>query len=242
MYLSQLVLNPRCRQVRRDLGDVHEMHRTVMSAFPRAANGQARAELGVLFRIEPNRHDGGNALLVQSEENPDWSDLPSDYLLPSGSATESKPIKEVYRHLRDEQILRFRLRANVTKKVDTKSGPDGKRRNGRRIEVRDEAGQIIWLQRRAAAAGFQLLPARANSAVPEVRVKLEDQLIGRRRRTDQQNLSNNDRRITVRPVLFEGILQIIDAEKFRSALRIGVGPGKAYGCGLLSVAALGNMS
>jgi len=35
---------------------------------------------------------------------------------------------------------------------------------------------------------------------------------------------------------FEGILEVTDAEKFRQSLKQGIGTGKAYGFGLLSVA------
>ncbi len=41
---------------------------------------------------------------------------------------------------------------------------------------------------------------------------------------------------TFQGVLFEGSLQVVDAEAFRKALAHGIGPGKAFGFGLLSVA------
>jgi CRISPR system Cascade subunit CasE len=36
-------------------------------------------------------------------------------------------------------------------------------------------------------------------------------------------------------VLFEGELRVVDADRFRQTLVEGIGPGKAYGCGLLSI-------
>ncbi len=42
--------------------------------------------------------------------------------------------------------------------------------------------------------------------------------------------------MTFGAVTFEGILEVTDAEKFRESLRQGIGTGKAYGFGLLSVA------
>jgi len=36
--------------------------------------------------------------------------------------------------------------------------------------------------------------------------------------------------------LFEGVLEVAEAAAFGAALREGVGPGKAFGFGLLSVA------
>lgn len=43
--------------------------------------------------------------------------------------------------------------------------------------------------------------------------------------------------IRVQPVLFEGRLEVTDVERFRDAIRSGIGPAKAYGCGLLSLKA-----
>jgi CRISPR system Cascade subunit CasE len=39
-------------------------------------------------------------------------------------------------------------------------------------------------------------------------------------------------------VLFNGTLAVTDPERFRAALATGIGSGKAYGFGLLSVARL----
>ena len=88
MYLSRLVLNPRSRVVRRDLADCQSLHRTVLSAFPVTGDGVgARAEFGVLHRLEPSRFGTAPALLVQSAEAPDWSRLPPEYLAPAVSDT-----------------------------------------------------------------------------------------------------------------------------------------------------------
>jgi CRISPR system Cascade subunit CasE len=42
--------------------------------------------------------------------------------------------------------------------------------------------------------------------------------------------------MTFGDVVFEGRLRVGDAEAFRRALAVGIGSGKAYGFGLLSVA------
>ena len=46
MYLSRLILNPRSRQVRSELADLYEMHRTVMQSFA----GRLEDDELVLFR------------------------------------------------------------------------------------------------------------------------------------------------------------------------------------------------
>ena len=131
--------------------------------------------------------------------------------------------------LRKGQVLRFRLRANPTKKIDTKSGPDGQRRNGRRVDLRTEPQQIEWLSRRAGGSGFRLVPLGPGSDAPAVRVGASERLRGR----------TASRLVTVAGVLFEGLLEVTDPDKLRLAIREGIGPGKAFGCGLLSLAPLG---
>ena len=117
MTLSRLVLNPRSRQVARDLADCQELHRTVLSAFPQAAGGSARQRFGVLFRIEYCR-GAAPVLLIQSHENPDFSALPSGYLAHPPTTND---IGAAWRGIARDSVFRFRLRANPTRKIETKS-------------------------------------------------------------------------------------------------------------------------
>ena len=234
MYLSRLALEPKDRRVRRDLADVRQMHRTVMSAFPSVTMpGQARAEMAVLYRVEANERRGNVVLLVQSRVRPDWGGLPVGYLADCRGDLENpatKSVSEAMTALREGQLLRFRLRANPTKKVDTKSGPDGRRRHGRRVDLRTETEQIAWLARGAGAAGFSLVPVRPGRDIPAVRIGSAEKLLGRGKGSN----------VTLVGVLFEGLLRIADPDRFRRTLEEGLGPGKAFGCGLISVAPHGN--
>ena len=45
-------------------------------------------------------------------------------------------------------------------------------------------------------------------------------------------------RVTVEGVRFDGVLRVTDAGLFRAAVEAGVGPGRAYGFGLLSFRAI----
>ena len=40
-------------------------------------------------------------------------------------------------------------------------------------------------------------------------------------------------------VQFDGVLQVVDTERLVQAIGAGIGSGKAFGCGLLSVARAG---
>lgn len=239
MFLSRLILNPRNPDVRRDLSDCQELHRTVMSAFPQSSSdGGARADLGVLYRVDTHPRTGQIALLVQSKVAPDWSGLKPGYLLDTEGDVDNpacKPVDGQYGSLEPGAVLVFRLRANPTRKIHTKSGPDGQRRNGKRVELRKEADQVQWLRRKGGGA-FRLLSVRANPQVPNVRAT-EAKLVGLPRTASEA--SAGAKRITLASVLFEGELQVADADRFRQLLTDGIGPGKAYGCGLLSVARTG---
>lgn len=235
MYLSRLWLNARSREVRRDLGNTHEMHRTVMRAFPELdpPGDAARARHGVLYRVDDDPRSGRLALYVQARTTPDWSPLPAGYLVDTMGEIDNPSTTEVlsaWATLAPGWELAFRLRANPTRKIDTKSGPDGKRRNGKRVELRDDEARLAWLQRKAKDAGFELCKARADAAVPEVSVVEERKLIGRRPQVESEKS-----RLTFAPVLYEGLLRVTNADTFRNTLANGIGPGKAFGFGLLSI-------
>lgn len=48
--------------------------------------------------------------------------------------------------------------------------------------------------------------------------------------------AEDKRPFTIRTLDFEGRLEVTDTEKFKTALFKGIGPAKAFGCGLLSLA------
>jgi CRISPR system Cascade subunit CasE len=230
MYLSRLILNPRSRAARRDIADCHDLHRTILSAFSQKENDSsgARHQFGMLHRLDIDRRSGRVTLLVQSRERPDWSRLPDDYLEETDTENPAcKPIEEIYNSLRPGARLTFRLRANPTRKIDTRSGPDGKRRNGKRVDLRREGDRIAWLKRKAEASGFRLLSVRLNNDVVNLRAQPENKFTGKRVQTG---------RLTFGSILFEGELEVTNSEAFLQALVSGIGSGKAYGFGLLSIA------
>lgn len=220
MYLSRLRLNPLSRDVARDAADVSQMHRTIMRAFPAAPEGvNPREYYSVLYRLEANRRSGTITLYVQSAVQPNWSTLPAHYALDGDNGQwPVKRVDHLYETIGPGRRLRFRLRANPTRKIDTKTGPDGVRRHGRRVPVRGEQAQVDWLRRQGERHGFAVrtLSIQASGA-PE----LKRSRIGGR---------------TFQGVLYDGTLQVVDAEAFKRALAKGIGPAKAFGFGLLSIA------
>lgn len=267
MYLSQLQLDPRHRDTRDWLADCHKLHRTVMAAFPQATSEAARAELGVLFRVErPAR--GVVPVLVQSNHEPAWS-IESRALLGARVGT----LDALEATIREGQQYRFRLRANPTRRVHRRSteGPDHReldtngrwrdaaeipeaqrtgivrrmeaervgfegRKLGPRVELTREEDRLAWLARRGRERdGFNLLSVKLDSGVESA----GDREIAATRADPGGKLfgypRDTDRRLTIATALFEGTLRVTDAEAFAHAWKGGVGPGKAFGCGLLSM-------
>lgn len=82
------------------------------------------------------------------------------------------------------------------------------------------AHQEQWLAERAAANGFSLEAGEYRVTKSQI---YKFQKHGR------------SRPVTLLSVTFDGILTVADPEKFRGALLSGIGRGKAYGNGLLTV-------
>jgi CRISPR system Cascade subunit CasE len=227
MFLTRLLLNSRSPEVRRDLGDVHDMHRRVLTGYPdQGLVDGARREYQTLYRLEVGTR-GGVSLLVQSEAKPDWSRLPEHYLEhsfePNPAITELGPLLA---RLQVGQRLRFRLRANTTKRLRGEAGVRGKR-----IELVGEERLVAWLCRKAAVSGFELAgrDAHADDPLPaRYRVSVTEEAKARGRRGGGL--------LTFGSTLFDGELVVTESQAFAAALRGGLGAAKAYGFGLLSVA------
>ena len=104
--------------------------------------------------------------------------------------------------------LRFRLQANPTVK-----------RYGKRCALYAEDEWMSWLRRKGQAHGFTVEPLDVRC------VKLG-------------SLHGQGRRQTWHAVQFDGRLQVSQPQAFSAALRAGIGSGKAFGFGLLSIARL----
>src|SRR6516225_8043246 len=157
MFLSKLCLNLRDPEVRRQVGQPYEMHRTLCSSGFRHLN---KEELGrVLFRIDTDPRGLTPIVLVQSERFPDWYALPPHFLI------EPPQCKQFDIALLTGTALRFRLRANPTKKVgsltktDRLAGMrerDGNKKNGQRLALLREEEQIAWLLHKGTEGGFTI--------------------------------------------------------------------------------------
>jgi CRISPR system Cascade subunit CasE len=174
----------------------------------------------VLYRLDSQPRTGQMTLLVQSHTAPDWGGLADkDYLLPGDPFSDlaNPAVKAIDLVLRAGQTLGFRLRANPVKRLNNDI-PEKKLKKGQRIGLFDEGEQLAWLQRQATENGFAL-----------GNVHIVDEGFHGGKTKDEQ-------RLKFFAVRFEGHLQVTDPDKLLEAVKSGIGPAKAFGCGLLSLA------
>jgi CRISPR system Cascade subunit CasE len=243
--------NPdRPRPGRHWLRNIYHVHQRLCMAFPSAARladdpdflkpfkpedfGPRQVHVtrdlnaGFLYRIDP--HTGGRVvILVQSAAKPDWAYA---FHNAAGLLAARPEVKQFNTCFEKGQRLRFRLVANPTRKIDTKSGPDGSRRNGKRVPVRTEK-LYDWLARRADSAGFSV--EKDSTAVQASYVYFNKP---QKRQDGKSGNQEKDKGQRLRSACYDGILKITDPDRFQKTLVQGIGPGKAFGLGLLSLARL----
>ncbi|HME50576.1 MAG TPA: type I-E CRISPR-associated protein Cas6/Cse3/CasE [Candidatus Lokiarchaeia archaeon] len=168
MYLSKIMLNPRNRNVARDLADCYQMHRSIMSMFPTMAEPttSARNDMGVLFRVEQELRGNSIIFILQSKVEPNVDMLPSGYVNESSGSNSIAPVSiknidSFVNHINAGTTYRFRLRANPTWKTGTTSKEErlsGKQKsNGKRAALSREQDRIDWIVRKGLENGFELL-------------------------------------------------------------------------------------
>jgi CRISPR system Cascade subunit CasE len=175
---------------------------------------------GFLFRIDP-QPGGRVVILVQSAAKPDW-----DYAFHNADYLPAAPpeVRSFDPSFAKGQRLRFRLVANPTKRLSRNSRerdgePVPEQSVGKRVPV--PADQLDeWLARRAATAGFSIV--KDSTTIQPGYVYVND--------------TPNEKGQRLRSVRYDGTLTVTDPARFRETLVRGIGPGKAFGFGLLSVA------
>ena len=191
------------------------------------------------WRLFPDDPEAKRDFLFRREEGGGW---PYFYMV-SGRRplsiknfvmVESKPYQP---KLSNGQLLSFSLRVNP---VVTKKSDDGKRQmrhdvvmNAKRERAKSgsaktyyiandlqyEAG-IRWLESRAATLGFSFDPDRVK-------------VFGYQQHRIKKVNAKKEIRFSV--LDYQGVLTVADSDRFYRTLIKGIGPAKAFGCGLMLV-------
>ncbi len=184
-----------------------------------------------LFRIDSLQ---GNrvVILVKSALRPDWNYAfqNADFLL------DAPPqCKEFTHQFAENCHYHFRLRANPAKKSGGSSKSErlaGIKKKASRLGLMDSNDQIAWLLEKARHGGFSIPGQWRESAaekIPDFRFEVV------REGFVSCGKKNHDGRFVA--VRFDGVLTVTDPALFRQTLEKGIGPAKAFGFGLLSIAA-----
>ena len=239
MYLSRLTVDLRSDSLgKKWIKNRYRVHQRLCMAFPSDdrvksdpdflapfasgdfAHGHVHVERelesGFLYRIDPA--SGGHAhILVQSAIRPNW-----EYAFHNAPYLVVEPVevREMTVFVEKGKTYRFCLEANPTRKICTKTGPDGKKRNGRRVPVQVE-NMKSWLEDRCQKNNFGFV---INS--DETYVEPGYALMRKNPNGDVSKL---------RTARFEGQLTVSDLEAFVRCATKGIGPAKSLGFGLLSV-------
>jgi CRISPR system Cascade subunit CasE len=162
-----------------------------------------------LWRLERGADtSAGATVLVQAAQSGRWAALEADLGFLLKLDADKPVPLEPFIQL--GRRYRFRLLANATVT-----------REGKRYGLHDDEELIRWLARQGQRCGFEPVSAICS---------------GRSRVAVSQGKTGH--RITIDSALFEGVLRAMDETALRRAMVAGIGPGKALGMGLLSLAPL----
>ena len=222
---------------------LHELVWSASTAGPRPSRHEPAERL--LYRHDPPgpRPSAAHSVLVQSERAPDWLGPGGPGLLPAW--VQTKALTLTPETVPPGARLRFRLRANPVVRRGRWHPRAGKHVvvGSHREAVADRLGgdpddlpgrdaQLVrWLAEKAAGErgeplGFRLAtdpdgrPACVPGPPETLRVRKPGAPAPR----------------TLVGVDFEGVLEVADPGALAAAVRAGIGRGKAYGLGLLSLA------
>jgi CRISPR system Cascade subunit CasE len=215
-WLTRIVPDTRHPQARRDTtGDAlgQGLHRRLMTLFPADAGPDPRAQFGVLFRTEDT--PAGVHILLQSTHEPDLTALPDGY-----GTSQTRPLDTLLDALRPGLTVRHRCIANAVRK------PGATTRdlyNLPAVVPLHGAAADTWWERQAEAAGLKPLSIDSHPL---------DAASGRHGSRDH----TSHKKVRHARTQFDGIAAVIDADLLRTKITEGIGRGKAYGCGLLTIA------
>lgn len=244
-FLSKVLINPLRAAGRHFLSSPQTIHAAVLGGI-----GREPVTERVLWRMDAVRGQGPSPvqgeLLVLTESRPSLHHIVEQAGYPGADGCE--PV------VRDYQVLlgllatgrefAFKVRVNPVQTTRNPQAPTAAQRRkatesegrhrGFRLAHRTVDQQIGWLLDRSERSWGFVVPEGA-AGVPDLRVVGRDRL-SFSKRTE----SGGSRRVQLQTATFEGRLRVTDVPRFTDALLSGIGPAKAYGCGLITLAPMGS--
>ncbi|MFI6530681.1 type I-E CRISPR-associated protein Cas6/Cse3/CasE [Streptomyces uncialis] len=255
-YLSKIALNPRRRSTLGLLANPHRIHAAVLAGL--AVQPVTERVLWRLENDNPHRAE----LLVLTDSRPSWTHLVEQAGWPG--ADDGAPLTGDYTSVLDKIVqgreFAFRLTANPVQSLrrpakpsaqqtqlrteqDSKPGTAAERGiRGARMPHRTARQQLHWLCDRAARHGFAIPPTQEPAPVPELGLGEPGTPAPAVSLTSRDILRfskhRDGPRVTLSTATYQGRLRVTDPDALRHTLLHGIGPAKAYGQGLLTLAPL----
>ena len=228
-YLSRVSMNPLRSGAQLLLRNPQAMHAAVLGGLSRQPVTER-----VLWRLERAPHR--LSVLVLTESRPSWEHLVEQAGWPSSDESQAlvKPYEPLLEQVARGREFAFLLRANPASSTKNPDAPTVRqkerltepRSRGVRVAHRTAEHQLTWFTDRVGKWGFSLPQSAAGE--PTVRLVARDRIVFRKR--------DNGPTVTLQTATWDGVLRVEDVNLARQTLLAGVGPGKAYGLGLLTLA------
>lgn len=199
-------------------------------ASPRAMHGAVLGGLAEYSAVERTlwRVDGPNprrpSLLVVTESKPDWAHIVEQAGWPGagGDHCVVRDYDPMLNSLTAGLEFEFRVTANPVHSVPRRPSATTERRTARTGLGTGDA-QLAWFKQRVERWGFEI-------ADDALRISASERL--------SFTKNGHGPKVILTTANFEGTLRVASPDAFVHTLRSGLGPAKAYGCGLLALSSV----
>ncbi|MFC9220745.1 type I-E CRISPR-associated protein Cas6/Cse3/CasE [Streptomyces hygroscopicus] len=261
-YLSRIRINPLRAESRHLLANPRAMHAAVTGGIPEGPDGER-----ILWRLDADNPHRPH-LFVLTHSKPDWTHIVEKAGWPDadGEHAAVRDYAPLLDQIAQGREFAFRLTASPVQNTRTPTKPtpaqtarltadtDHKPTRGFRMGHRTAAAQLQWFLTRTERWGFDIPPSRTDTPASglgepttgtiaptgtgawDSHPAREVRITARRRHSFVKN--GKGPRVTFHTATFEGRLRVTDPAAFTTRLLEGIGPSKAYGCGLLTLAPL----
>jgi CRISPR system Cascade subunit CasE len=209
VFLTKFEINRVRRGAKVLLASPQAMHAAALASFPAGQGGR------VLWRVD--RWPLSTFLYLLSDTEPDLTHLVEQAGWPTTHTWQTRDYTPVLDRLARGDQYGFRLTANPTRSTRVHEG-----QRSQRVGHVTAEQQLGWLLERGERLGVRF----GDPEQPTVSLVARGVESFRRQRA----------LVTVSSATFGGVLTVADPDLLRAAITTGIGPAKAYGCGLLTLA------
>lgn len=209
MYLSRIQVDTDDHTKIKDLYQLGAYHNWVEQSFPNEISKKERSRK--LWRLD--KFHGNFYLILLSNEKPDLNKF-SIYGIKN--TIQIMDYNKILKYLKKYMYAHFKV--TLYPKV-SKVNHDKKSKRGTIVPCKNYFDQLEYLKNHSKKWGFSLIENQFDVV----------------KKVIQPFYHNNSKRISIQQITYEGQLQITDLETFKKYLCNGMGPRKAYGCGLMTI-------